>query len=206
MIFLSYEEFGRIRREGKSKMESYFTIIITFALDVFSKTQWRRCRGFEILRCEARIRARGKNAIVRDAKPASRRRRILSCVSVASRRHYSPSLAEGRRRDFNYADESASFLRSLASLNGAARDTHVPEMPLLVVYGKKQAGGNEDEQIAAFIGPCLSTVLNRLFYSVRWIELKDDRAECLGFIIIIIIILFPLMQINFTIENWNGKA
>lgn len=120
-----------------------------------------------ILRCEAPIRARGKNAIVRDAKPASRRRRILSCVSVASRRHYSPSLAEGRRRDFNYADESASFLRSLASLNGAARDTHVPEMPLLVVCGKKQAGGNEDEQIAAFIGPCLSTVLNRLFYSVR---------------------------------------
>lgn len=111
--------------------------------------------------------SRGKNAIVRDAKPASRRRRILSCVSVASRRHYSPSLAEGRRRDFNYADESASFLRSLASLNGAARDTHVPEMPLLVVCGKKQAGGNEDEQIAAFIGPCLSTVLNRLFYSVR---------------------------------------
>lgn len=76
-----------------------------------------------------------------------------------------PPSVEGRRRGFNYADESASFLRSLASLNGAARDTHVlRDVPSpRVVRGKKQAGGNEDEQIAAFIGPCLSTVLNRLF-------------------------------------------
>lgn len=140
-----------------------FTIIITFVLDSILEDSavtalsrpilrfvFERAGIGEKTRCKTRERGGGGS--------------ILSCVSVASRRHYSPSVVEGRRRDFNYADESASFLRSLASLNGAARDTHVPEMPLLVVCGKKQAGGDEDEQIAAFIGPCLSTVLNRLFF------------------------------------------
>ena len=86
-------------------------------------------------------------------------------LSLSFSLSFSFSLFEGRRRGFNYADESAHadarpssiVVRSTRLLNGATRDTHVLEMFFHRVEKSRLK--------MAFIGGCLSTGLNHLFFS-----------------------------------------